>query len=120
MSMSKTGRITALSLPLIATLLVVFPGCGRAAAAPRAVPREPPSVGDAAPARRVSIEKILAVLEPNVADPAFRARAAEKLNTLSDRRLRLMAALSERVAVAGDRPADGIAIFVLTALLILS
>src|SRR5207247_1853914 len=70
--------------------------------------------------RREITEKILAVLEPRLVDAAARARAAEKLATLSDARLRLMAALSDRVALVGAAPADGIALFLLTALLILS
>src|SRR2546422_362236 len=73
-----------------------------------------------APRRQMYIEKILGVLEHKVTDPTARTKAAAKLATLSDRQLKLMAALSERVAVVGDGPADSIALFLLTALLILS
>jgi len=117
--MNKTRLITALTIPLMA-LLVVVPGWNQIAAAPRPGPRPPHLTRDGAPGRHMYIEKILGVLEHKVADPAFRARAADKLATLSDRQLQLMAALSERVAVVGDGPVDSIALFLLTALLILS
>ncbi len=122
--MNKTRLITALTIPLMA-MLVVVPGWNQIAAAPRPGPRPPRLTRDGAPGRQMYIEKILGVLEHKVADPTFRtraarARAADKLATLSDRQLQLMAALSERVAVVGDGPADSIALFLLTALLILS
>jgi len=117
--MNKSRLITALTIPLIA-MLVVVPGWNQIAAAPRPGPRPPRLTRDGAPGRQMYIEKILGVLEHKVADPTLRARAADKLATLSDRQLQLMGALSERVAVVGDGPADSIALFLLTALLILS
>jgi len=118
--MSKVRSMTALMIPLIAMLLVV-PGWTHAvAAAPRTDPREPPLAAATALVRNVYIEKILAVLDHKVTDPASKGKAAEKLATLSDRQLRLMAALSDRVLLVGDGPADGLALFLITALLILS
>jgi len=117
--MNKTRLITALTIPLIA-MLVVVPGWNQIAAAPRPGPRPPRLTPDWAPGRQMYIEKILGVLEHKVTDPTARTKAADKLATLSDRQLKLMAALSERVAVVGDGPADSIALFLLTALLILS
>lgn len=108
--------MTALTIPLVALLLVV-PGWTHAA---RPDPREPPRVSQVAAPREVYIESILVVLDHTVTDPASRTRAEEKLATLSDRRLRLMAALSDRVALVADGPASGIALFVITALLVLS
>lgn len=118
--MDKKRLITALTISLMAMLLVVVSGWNRTAAAPRPAPRPPSLTRDVAAGRQVYIEKILRVLEQQVADPTLRARAADKLATLSDRQLQLMAALSERLAVVSDGPADGIALFLLTALLILS
>jgi hypothetical protein len=103
-------------IPLIVMLLVV-PGWTHAAPADL---REPPFASRAATDREASIEKILVVLVHEVTEPASRTKAKEKLATLSDGRLRLMAALSDRVALAADGPADGIALFLITALLILS
>jgi len=109
----------ALTLVVI-VMLLVDPGRHHVVAAPRADLREPPLASGVARDREVYTEKILAVLEPRLVDPVARARAAEKLATLSDARLRLMAALSDRVALVGAAPADGIALLLLTALLILS
>src|SRR5207249_3220485 len=58
----------------------------QAVAAPRADLREPPLAKSVARDREVYTEKILAVLEPRLVDAAARARAAEKLATLSDAR----------------------------------
>jgi len=54
------------------------------------------------------------------ADPAIRVKVAQKLVTLSDEQLRVMTSLSRRVAVEGGRPADGLALFLIIAMLILS
>src|SRR2546425_8327955 len=116
--MSKVRSMTALTIPLIAMLLVVPGWTHAAAAAPRADLRE--RADEAAPERKVYIQKILAVLDHKVTDPASKTKAAEKLATLGDRQLRLMAALSDRVALVGDGPADGLALFLITALLVLS
>jgi hypothetical protein len=118
--MNKVRPMAALTIPLIVMLLVV-PGWTHAvAAAPRTDLREPPLAAATALVRKVYIEKILAVLDQKGTDPASQAKAAEKLATLSDRQLRLMAALSDRVLLVGDGPADGLALFLITALLILS
>lgn len=117
--MNAMRPMTRLTLVLIAMLLVVSER-DHVVAAPRADLREPPLASGVARDREEYTEKILAVLEPRLVDAAARARAAEKLATLSDARLRLMAALSDRVALVGAAPADGIALFLLTALLILS
>jgi len=112
--------MTALTIPLIAMLLVVPGWTHAAAAAPRTDLRESPLGDETAPERKVYIQNILAVLDHKVTDPASKAKAAEKLATLSDHQLRLMAALSDRVALVGNGPADGLALFLITALLILS
>ena len=110
---------TAKTIALMA-FLVVVPGWTHADAAPRAAARSPSPASDLMPARQVYIEKILGVLAHKVADPAFRTRVADKLATLNDRQLSLMASLSARVGVVGKGPADEIALFLITALLILS
>jgi len=117
--MNAMRPMTRLTLVLIAMLLVVSER-DHVVAAPRADLREPPLASGVARDRELYTEKILAVLEHRVADSASRVKAAEKLATLNDRQLRLMAALSDRVALVGNGPADGIALFLITALLILS
>ena len=111
--------MTVLTLVLTVLLLVALDS-DHVLAAPRIDLREPPVASGVVRDREVYTEKILAVLEPRLANPAARAKAAEKLATLSDRQLRLMAALSDRVSFVGTAPADGIALLLLTALLILS
>src|SRR5205814_5052061 len=93
--MSTMRSMIALTL-VVSVMLLVDPGCHHVVAAPRADLREPPLAKSMARDREVYTEKILAVLEPRLVDAAARARAAEKLATLSDARLRLMAALSDR------------------------
>lgn len=115
-----TTLITSLRIPCLAILLVLGPGLAHAGATARADARPSRIAIETAPVRRAEIEKILAVLEREIADPVLRAKALDKLATLSDRQLRLLASLSEHVAAAGDGPAGGIALFLITALLILS
>src|SRR5438093_7618191 len=95
--MNKTRLTTALTIPLIA-MLVVVPGWNQIASAPRPGPRPPRLTQDGAPGRQMYIEKILGFLEHKVTDPAARTKAAENRNTLSDRQLKLMAVMSERSA----------------------
>ena len=107
-------RSFALAVSL-ATLPLAVSGSVPATAAP---PTRAASV--AATARRREIERILSVLDGRTADPAVRRRAADKLVTLDDRQIRLIASLSERVSDDGAGPAAGIALLLITALLILS
>jgi hypothetical protein len=108
--------IAAVAVPLTVLLPAVVPAWDQAAAATRA----PVGPARAAPARATDIAKIIAVLERGTTDSLLGAKAWEKLATLSDRQLHLMAALSERAAADGDGPARGLALFLITALLILS
>src|SRR5438876_12137882 len=103
--MNKTRLITALTIPLIA-MLVVVPGWNQIAAAPRPGPRAPRLTQDGAPGRQLYIEKILGVLEHKITDPAARTKAADKLATLSDRQLKLIAVLSVHVAGGSYGRAD--------------
>lgn len=91
-----------------------------AAAAPRRDERQPRPATATPADRQADIAAILAVLDRTNGDPAFRTRAATKLASLSDRQLQLMASLSERIRGGSDGPAAGIALFLITALLILS
>src|SRR2546422_5701316 len=88
--MNAMRPMTRLTLVLIAMLLVVSER-DHVVAAPRADLREPPLASGVARDREEYTEKILAVLEHRVADSASRVKAAEKLATLNDRQLRLMA-----------------------------
>jgi hypothetical protein len=116
----NTMRSTIALTLVLTVLLFVATESDHVLAAPRTNQSDSPLASGVARDREVYVEKVLAVLEPRLADAAARARAAEKLATLSDRQLRLMAALSDRVSFVGTAPADGIALFLLTALLILS
>jgi len=96
----------------LTTLPLAVSGSIPATAAP-----PPRAVSVAATERQREIAGILSVLDGRTADPAVRRRAADKLVTLDDR---LIASLSERVSDDGAGPAAGIALLLITALLILS
>jgi hypothetical protein len=68
--------------------------------------------------RRAETTRILSILDRTVADPMVRQRAAKKLVNLSHDQLHLIASLAERLTVDGDGPAAGIALLLITALLI--
>jgi hypothetical protein len=91
-----------------------------ATAAPPPGARPPRAASVAATERQREIARILSVLDRRTADPGVRRRAADKLVTLSDRQIRLIASLSERVSDNGAGAAAGIALLLITALLILS
>lgn len=113
--------IAAVAVPLTVLLPAVVPAWDQAAAAARASAGPARATPErATPERATDIAKIIAVLERGTSDPILGAKAWEKLATLSDRQLHLMAALSERAAADGDGPARGLALFLITALLILS
>lgn len=112
--------LSVVRLSLMTLLLVGVPGRDRAAAAGHADARETRVTAESDPARRADIATIVAALARGTAGPAFRLKAADKLATLDDRQLRVMASLSQRVTAGGDGPADGIARLLITALLILS
>jgi hypothetical protein len=82
-----------------------------------------PTRGDAGPIvipeRRTETAKVLWALGRRVGDRVILRRAADKLATLNDGQIRLIASLSERVVGEG-RPAAELALLLLTALLILS
>jgi len=110
--MKRMGIALAISLT---TLCLAVSGSIPATAAP------PPRASSVvAPERQREIARILSVLDGRTPDPAVRRRAAGKLVTLSDRQIRLIASLSERVSDDGAGPAAGIALLLITALLILS
>ena len=110
--MKRMGIALAISLT---TLSLAVSGSIPATAAP------PPRASSVvAPERQREIARILSVLDGRTPDPAVRRRAAGKLVTLSDRQIRLIASLSERVSDDGAGPAAGIALLLITALLILS
>lgn len=111
--------ISAIALASTA-VFVSTSGWHQAAAAPRARPSSSRPMHDAAVDRQARVAEVIAVLERRIADAAVRRKAAEKLATVSDRELRLIAALSERMAATDGGPAAEIALFLITALLILS
>ena len=110
--MNRMSIALAVSLT---TLPLAVSGSIPATAAP-----PPRAVSVAATERQREIAGILSVLDGRTADPAVRRRAADKLVTLDDRQIRLIASLSERVSGDGAGPAAGIALLLITALLILS
>jgi hypothetical protein len=115
-----TRLIAAVAVPLTTLLPAVVPGWDQAAAASRALTDSARVALGTPPGRAADIAKIIAVLQHGTAAPALGAKASDKLATLSDRQLRLMAALSERAAAHVDGAAGGIALLLITALLILS
>lgn len=111
--------MTAIAIASATVFLVVAAGIMVATAAgadalhPRTAPRT-------ATARRIETTRILSILDRTVAGPMVLTRAAEKLVTLSDDQVHLMASLADRLTADGDRPAAGIALLLITALLIIS
>ncbi len=73
-----------------------------------------------ADSRQDSRNRILSVLETRTADEKILAKAAEKLQVLDGRELRLMASLSDRVAADEGSPGAAIAYSLITALIVLS
>ncbi len=102
------------------TLLLIIAGAGEAGAAARTETPRPRPTHEMAIDRRAELAAILTVLDRTIADPIVRKRAAEKLVKLNDRQIELIASLADRAAVDGDGPAAGIALLLITALLILS
>lgn len=112
-------RRRGVAVMCLVTALAV--GAGHdASAGPRRDEHQPRPATETPADRQADIAAILAVLDRTNGDPAFRTRAATKLATLSDRQLQLMASLSDRIRAGGDGPAAGLALFLITALLILS
>ncbi len=102
------------------TVFLVVSHCNLAAAAARADAPPPRVANETAIDRQAEMARILSILDRKIAGPMVRRRAAEKLATLSDRQIQLIASLAERLAVDGDGPAGGIALLLITALLIVS
>ncbi len=112
--------LSIVTIPLMTMLLVGGLGRECAAAAVRDAAHAARMTAGSKPVGRADVATIVAALARGTTDPALRLKAADKLATLNDRQLRVMASLAERVTVDGDGPADGIARLLLTALLILS
>lgn len=70
--------------------------------------------------RKGDMLKILSVLESKMEGERIPEKARDKLSTLGDGQLRLMASLSELVADDGHRAAADIAFLLITALIVLS
>ena len=107
-------------LVALAGVVLSLPGVGPGVATAASRPDAPRPALVRRADRRAEIASILAVLDQTAADPAIRVKAAQKLVTLGDEQLRVMTSLSRRVAVEGGRPADGLALFLIIAMLILS
>jgi hypothetical protein len=65
------------------------------------------------------VSKILWVFENRVEDQQLLERAKDKLLTLDQRQLRLIASLSDRVAMEGNTTGSDIAFLLMTALITL-
>ncbi len=99
------------------TLCLLFTGALPALANP---PGTGPHAGRYADAKQDSRSKILSVLETRTGDEKILAKAAEKLQVLDGRELRLMASLSDRIAADKDSAGAAIAYSLMTALIVLS
>jgi hypothetical protein len=109
--------LTAIILSLAVTLL--GGGSDETPAAEVAPPTRGLAGSTAIPARRTETAKVLLALGRRGGDRATLRKAADKLATLNDGQIRLIASLSERVVGEGG-PATDVALLLLTALLILS
>ena len=90
------------------------------AAAARADAPQPRGGHETATDRQGETRRILSILTRKIADPMVRRKAADKLVMLDDSQVHLIASLAERLAVDGESPAGGIALLLITALLIVS
>lgn len=70
--------------------------------------------------READMLQILSVLANRMEDQKLFEKARDKLSTLSDRQMRLIASLSDRIAGEGKTAGTDIAFFLITALIILS
>jgi hypothetical protein len=111
--------MTAIAISSTTVFLVVSSWNAMAVAAGADAPH-PSKAQEMASDRRAETRRILSTLDRKVADPTVRRRAAEKLVMLSNGQVHLIASLAERLAVDGDGPAAGIALLLITALLIVS
>lgn len=70
--------------------------------------------------RESEVANILSVLERKVGDHPLPRKAKDKLLTLSDEKLRLVASLCERISVGSDTPGAEVAFLLIAALIIWS
>ncbi len=71
-------------------------------------------------AERPNVERIINVLEQKMGSHRLPEQAREKLETMPDQDLRLVASLCDRLAVAHDRAGTDLALLVAAVLIILS
>lgn len=71
-------------------------------------------------ARRADLGRILSVLEVKMGGHTLPAKVKDKLSTLTDGQIRLIASLSDRIADEGHTPSADIAFLLMAALIILS
>lgn len=84
-----------------------------------AVPeRKPPMLFEAA--HNGEISKILPVLEDKIHDRKLLEKSKEKIYSMGDREVRLVAALCEKISDEGETVSSDIAFFLVTALIVLS
>lgn len=72
------------------------------------------------PTRRADLGRILAVLQMKMGTHSLPDKVREKLSTLPDGQLRLIASLSDRIAGEGQTPSADLAFLLVAALIILS
>jgi len=70
--------------------------------------------------RRADLGRILAVLELKMEGHTLPGKVKDKLSTLTDGQIRLIASLSDRIADEGHTPSADIAFLLIAALIILS
>lgn len=80
----------------------------------------PQSASARAVNRRADLGTILSVLEWKMGSDPLPGKVREKLSTLSDGQIRLIASLSERMAVGGQTASADVAFLLVAALIVLS
>jgi len=70
--------------------------------------------------RKADLSKILSVLEIKMGAHTLPGKVKDKLSTLTDGQIRLIASLSDRIADEGHTPSADIAFLLIAALIILS
>ena len=69
--------------------------------------------------RQAIVADIRSILDAKLGSADVSTKVQDKLQTLDDRQLRLMASLAERIAAEGNTPGADIALLLLTALVVL-
>ncbi len=113
-SVMRFAGVTIFSLILVSILTGSDPAFCAVTAQKQSVPPVRES------ALNEGINKILPVLQDKIHDQKLLAKSKEKIYSMGDREIRLVAALCEKISGEGDTVSSDIAFLLVTALIVLS